>query len=35
MKITDIQAACGFAQLSKLNDFIKMRQNILNLLKKT
>ena len=27
MKITDIQAACGFAQLSKLNDFIKMRQN--------
>jgi CDP-6-deoxy-D-xylo-4-hexulose-3-dehydrase len=27
LKITDMQAACGLAQIDKLNDFIKARKN--------
>tara|TARA_B110000971_G_scaffold221929_1_gene271597 strand:+ start:368 stop:1684 length:1317 start_codon:yes stop_codon:yes gene_type:complete len=34
MKITDMQAACGLAQLDRLNGFITARKNNFNLLKK-
>jgi CDP-6-deoxy-D-xylo-4-hexulose-3-dehydrase len=34
MKITDMQAACGLAQLNSLNEFIKKRKNNFNFLYK-
>ena len=34
MKITDMQAACGVGQLSKVEDFIKKRKSNVNFLKK-
>jgi CDP-6-deoxy-D-xylo-4-hexulose-3-dehydrase len=34
LKITDMQAACGLAQLSKLESFIKIRKDNFNYLKK-
>jgi CDP-6-deoxy-D-xylo-4-hexulose-3-dehydrase len=33
LKITDMQAACGLAQLEKVNDFINARKNNFNFLK--
>lgn len=34
LKITDMQAACGLAQIKKLNNFIKIRKNNFNFLKR-